>query len=94
MDKLLSTGMFSSSNSTVFDFVNEDQHVSGSANILDWLQGRAAGLSFQETARSQCTLYPGQQAKLYLDEVLTDPSMIANLPVINIAMVKLSKDQD
>ncbi|MEE6129883.1 hypothetical protein V2E39_20965 [Chryseobacterium arthrosphaerae] len=92
LDKLLSTGMFSSSNSTVFDFVNEDQHVSGSANILDWLQGRAAGLSFQRNSSGVNVPYiRGQQAKLYLDEVLTDPSMIANLPVINIAMVKIIK---
>ncbi|MGN7863260.1 hypothetical protein [Chryseobacterium sp. 22458] len=92
LDKELSTGMFSSGNSTVFDFVNEDQHVSGSSNILDWLQGRAAGLSFQRNNSGVNVPYiRGKQAKLYLDEVLTDPSMIANLPVINIAMVKIIK---
>ncbi|HAO27560.1 MAG TPA: hypothetical protein DCQ68_07540 [Chryseobacterium indologenes] len=37
LDKQLSTGMFSSGNSTIFDFVNEDQHTSGAVNILDWL---------------------------------------------------------
>jgi hypothetical protein len=33
----------------------------------------------------------GQQAKLYLDEILTDPSMISTLPINNIAMVKVIK---
>ena len=92
LDKQLSTGMFSSMNSTVFDFVNEDQHATGSSNILDWLQGRAAGLTFQRNNSGLNVPYiRGQQAKLYLDEVLTDPSMIANLPVTNIAMVKIIK---
>ncbi|MFZ4929431.1 hypothetical protein [Chryseobacterium sp. Mn2064] len=93
LDKQLSTGMFSSMNSTVFDFVNEDQHATGSSNILDWLQGRAAGLTFQRNNSGANVPYiRGQQAKLYLDEVLTDASMIANLPVTNIAMVKIIKN--
>ncbi|KMQ64638.1 hypothetical protein ACM46_10335 [Chryseobacterium angstadtii] len=92
LDKQLSSGMFSAMNSTIFDFVNEDQHVAGSNNILDWLQGRAAGLTFQRNSSGVNVPYiRGQQAKLYLDETPTDPSMIANLPVSNIAMVKILK---
>lgn len=92
LDKQLSTGMFSSNNTTIFDFVNEDQHVSGSTNILEWLQGRAAGLTFQRNNSGVSVPYiRGQQAKLYLDEILTDPTMIASLPVNNIAMVKIIK---
>jgi hypothetical protein len=32
---------------TVFDFINEQQTAAGSTNILNWLQGRVAGLSIQ-----------------------------------------------
>jgi hypothetical protein len=92
LDKQLSTGMFSSINSTIFDFVNEDQHVSVSNNIFDWLQGRAAGLTFQrDNSGINVPYIRGSQAKIYLDEVQTDPSMIASLPVTNIAMVKIIK---
>ncbi|PTT29747.1 hypothetical protein DBR28_16300, partial [Chryseobacterium sp. HMWF028] len=92
LDKQLSTGMFSSVNSTVFDFVNEDQHAAGSMNILDWLQGRAAGLTFQRNNSGVNVPYiRGQQAKLFLDEVSTDPTMISSLPIDNIAMVKIIK---
>ncbi|BAP32474.1 uncharacterized protein CHSO_3437 [Chryseobacterium sp. StRB126] len=92
LDQQLSTGMFSSMNSTIFDFVNEDQHTDGSINILDWLQGRAAGLTFQKNNSGVSVPYiRGQQAKLYLDEILTDPSMISTLPINNIAMVKILK---
>ncbi|GAA5083546.1 hypothetical protein GCM10023210_02330 [Chryseobacterium ginsengisoli] len=93
LDKQLSKGMFSSINSTIFDFVNEDQHAIGSSNILDWLQGRAAGLTFQRNNSGINVPYiRGQQAKLYLDEIPTDPTMIANLPISNIAMVKIIKE--
>ncbi|WP_312393084.1 hypothetical protein [Chryseobacterium sp.] len=92
LDKQLSTGMFSSVNSTVFDFVNEDQHAEGFNNIFDWLQGRAAGLTFQRDNSGVNVPYiRNSQAKLYLDEVQTDPSMISSLPVTNIAMVKIIK---
>lgn len=92
LEKQLSSGMFSSLNSTVFDFVNEDQHISGSSNILDWLQGRAAGLTFQKNNSGASVPYiRGQQAKLFLDEIPTDPTMISSLPVNNIAMVKIIK---
>lgn len=90
LDRQLSSGMFSAVNSTVFDFVNENQNVSVSGNIFDWLQGRAAGLSFQRNNSGVNVPYiRGKQAKLYLDEVPTDPSMISNLPISNIAMVKI-----
>ncbi|MDN3692388.1 TonB-dependent receptor plug domain-containing protein [Chryseobacterium tructae] len=92
LDKQLSSGMFSSVNSTIFDFVNENQSVAGYTNILDWLQGKAAGLTFQKNNSGANVPYiRGQQAKLYLDEVPTDASMIATLPVNNIAMVKILK---
>jgi hypothetical protein len=93
LDKQLSTGMFNSINSTIFDFVNEDQNATGSGNILDWLQGRAAGLTFQRNNSGVNVPYiRGSQAKLYLDEVATDPTMIASLPISNIAMVKIIKE--
>ncbi|WP_292008618.1 hypothetical protein [Chryseobacterium sp.] len=93
LNKELSTGMFNSINSTIFDFVNEDQHAIGSTNILDWLQGRAAGLTFQRNSSGENVPYiRGQQAKLYLDEIPTDVSMITSLPISNIAMVKVIKE--
>lgn len=93
LDKQLSSGMFTSINSTIFDFVNEDQQAAGSTNILDWLQGRAAGLTFQrDNSGTNVPYIRGTQAKLYLDEVPTDASMITSLPISNIAMVKIIKE--
>ncbi|WP_123947318.1 hypothetical protein [Chryseobacterium pennae] len=92
LDKQLSSGMFSSINATIFDFVNENQYVAGFTNIFDWLQGKAAGLTFQKDSSGNNVPYiRNQPAKIYLDEVPTDASMISSLPVNNIAMVKIIK---
>lgn len=92
LNKQLSSGMFNSMDSTIFDFVNEDQHAAGSTNILDWLQGRAAGLTFQRNNSGENVPYiRGKQAKLYLDETPADPPLITGIPIGNIAMVKIIK---
>lgn len=93
LDKQLSTGRFSSFNATVFDFVNENQDAQASLNILQWLQGRAAGLTFtMDGSGNYVPSIRGSQAKLYLDEIPVDASMINSLPVSNIAMVKVLKN--
>ena len=93
LDKELSSGRFSSINATVFDLVNDNQDAMSSQNILRWLQGRAAGLTF--TMDQSGNLVPsirGSQANLFLDEMPVDASMISSIPVSNIAMVKVLKD--
>ena len=93
LDKELSSGRFSSINATVFDLVNDNQDAMSSQNILQWLQGRAAGLTF--TMDQSGNLVPsirGSQANLFLDEMPVDASMISSIPVSNIAMVKVLKD--
>ncbi|KFC22987.1 hypothetical protein [Chryseobacterium sp. FH1] len=93
LDKELSTGRFSSMNATIFDLVNDNQDAMASQNILQWLQGRAAGLTF--TMDQSGNLVPsirGSQASLFLDEMPVDASMISSIPVSNIAMVKVLKD--
>lgn len=93
LDKQLSSGKFSGMNSTIFDLVNENKDAQTSQNILQWLQGRAAGLTF--TMDGSGNLIPsirGSQASLYLDEMPIDVSMINSLPVSDIAMVKVMKN--
>lgn len=93
LDKELSSGRFSSMNATIFDLVNDNKDAIGSQNILQWLQGRAAGLTF--TMDQSGNLVPsirGSQAQLFLDEMPVDASMISSLPISNIAMVKVLKD--
>ncbi|WP_027382211.1 hypothetical protein [Epilithonimonas caeni] len=93
LDKELSSGRFSSMNATIFDLVNENQDAQTSLNIMQWLQGRAAGLTFtMDNSGNYVPSIRGSQAKLFLDEMPVDASMINSLPVSNIAMVKILKN--
>jgi hypothetical protein len=93
LDKELSSGRFSGMNSTIFDLINENQDAQASLNIMQWLQGRAAGLTFtMDSSGNYVPSIRGSQAKLYLDEMPVDASMINSLPVSNIAMVKILKN--
>ena len=93
LDKELSSGRFSSMNATIFDLVNENQDAQSSLNIMQWLQGRVAGVTFQmDNTGNYVPSIRGSQASLFLDEVPVDASMINSLPVSNIAMVKVLKD--
>ncbi|SEF54679.1 hypothetical protein SAMN05421847_0283 [Halpernia humi] len=93
-DKLnddLSRGMFNSMNSTVFDFINENQNVAGQS-IMQFLQGRVAGLTFQTNQNGDLVPYiRNAPAKIYLDESPIDINFISSISVSDIAMVKIFK---
>lgn len=92
LDKELSSGRFSSMDATIFDFVNENKDAQSSFNILQWLQGRVAGVTFtMDSSGNYIPSIRGSQANLFLDEMPVDASMISSLPVSNIAMVKVIK---
>ncbi len=93
LDKKLSSGKFSSLDATIFDFVNENKDAQTSQNILQWLQGRAAGLTFtMDSTGNYIPSIRGSQASLFLDEMPADVSMISSLPISSIAMVKVLKN--
>jgi hypothetical protein len=87
----LSSGMFKSMDENVFDLVNENQDAMSAQNILQWLQGRVAGLQIQMQNGNYVPIIRGSQVGLYLDEMPVDASAISGLPVSNIAMVKVIK---
>lgn len=93
LDKLLSGGKFSSMNATIFDLVNENKDAQSSQNILQWLQGRAAGLTFtMDNSGNYIPSIRGSQASLFLDEMPADAGMISSIPISSIAMVKVYKN--
>ena len=93
LDKELSSGKFSGMNATIFDLVNENKDAQTSMNILQWLQGRVAGVTFtMDSSGNYVPSIRGSQASLFLDEMPVDATMINSLPVSNIAMVKVLKN--
>ncbi|MEG1591989.1 hypothetical protein [Chryseobacterium sp.] len=91
LNNKLSSPLYRSMSETVFDFVNENQSAS-SQNILQWLQGRAAGLTISYENGIPTPYIRQAKANVYLDEMLTDASTLTGLSSDNIAMVKIIKD--
>ena len=92
LDEKLSSGLFRTNNATVFDFVNEAQYsAQGYTNILQWLQGRVAGLSIQYENGDYVAYIRGARASLYLDEMPIDAGFMNNISVSDIAMIKVIK---
>jgi hypothetical protein len=91
LNEQLSSGLFSSNNEIVFDFVNDQQNAMGYYNILEWLQGRVAGLTVSFENGVPVPYIRGSQATLYIDEIPTDPSLVTTINVSDIAMIKIIK---
>ncbi|MBO6186001.1 MAG: hypothetical protein J6O88_15180 [Chryseobacterium sp.] len=92
LNNKLSSPLYRSMSETVFDFVNENQSAASSQNILQWLQGRAAGLTINYENGIPTPYIRQAKANVYLDEMLTDASALTGLSSDNIAMVKIIKD--
>ncbi|KFC19013.1 hypothetical protein [Epilithonimonas lactis] len=88
----LTSGMFSSMNATIFDFVNDNQDAFASLNILEWLQGRVAGLSIMMVEPGKyMPVIRGVEAGVFLDEMNVGLDAVQTLSINSIAMVKIIK---
>ena len=90
LNEQYASGLFKNAEGTIIDVENE--HVQGYLNILDWLNGRVAGLQIYLT-RSGITVpvIRGSAASIFVDEMLMDPSYLNFLSVNDIAMIKVIK---
>jgi hypothetical protein len=90
LDKKLTSGFFSSTDAIYFDLINENQEAAAYPNILEWLQGRVPGLSIYHDESGQPYPYMrGGIPAIYIDEFRVDSSVVGNLPVSDIAMIKV-----
>jgi hypothetical protein len=88
------TGLFKTNDGTYFDMLNDRTAVSANSylNILDWLQGRVAGLQIYTSATNVRVPYiRNSRAGIYVDEILVNPSFLNMLSVSDIAMIKIIK---
>lgn len=93
LNEKLSGPLFQSANETIFDFVNDPNNsAQGSMNILQWLQGRVAGLTMEMDMGNYIPKLRGSTASIYLDEMKIDPSQVSSVSTSDIAMVKVMKD--
>lgn len=91
LDRKLSSPWFSSAGAQVFDFVNEDQSSAlGYTNILNWLQGRVAGLRTTTDGRGNVIpLLRNVVVQVLLDEMPVGFKVMSTIPIQDIAMVKV-----
>lgn len=82
--------LFRSADGTVITIA--DKTIGGYTNILDWLDGRVAGLQVIVTRdRVRIPIIRGSVATVFLDEVRVDPDVLNSISVFDIALVKVFK---
>lgn len=89
MDEKFTTGLFTS-DGIRFD-ITSDNFANMQPNVFSYLQGRVAGLqiSLQTFGRPSLT-WRGDQVAVFLNEVqLTDPSALNNIPMSDVAYIKV-----
>src|SRR5258706_15154872 len=78
------SGLFKTFEGTYFDLVNDDVSLSakGYNNILDWLEGRVAGLQIY-TARNneRIPFIRNSRAGIFVDELAVSPDFLNSLSV-------------
>jgi hypothetical protein len=88
------SGMFKTIEGTYFDLLNDNAaiSVSGYLNILDWLQGRVAGLQIYTNRLNDRVPYiRNSRAGIFVDEMSVTPGFLNSLAVTDIAMIKIIK---
>ena len=90
LNEQYATGLFKSADGTIFDIQN--QTIGAYFNILDWLEGRVAGLQvFVARSGIRVPVIRGSAATIYVDEMRMDASYLNILSVNDIAMIKVIK---
>ena len=87
------SGLFSTIDGIYFDFENDDEAISASGylNVLNWLQGRVAGLQVYNFRGTPVPFIRNGAAAIYVDEMRVDANFLDALPVSDIAMIKIIK---
>lgn len=83
-DEQYVSGLFRSGDERLIS-VMEDPGAIGFNNILNYLQGRVAGLQIAPTGVAR---WRGSPVIFFLDEVRVSPQLIASIPMTDIALVK------
>ena len=90
LNEQYASGLFKNAEGTIIDVENEN--VQGYLNILDWLNGRVAGLQiFVTRGGIRVPVIRGSAATIFVDEIQMDPSYLNFISVNDIGMIKVIK---
>jgi hypothetical protein len=86
------TGLFKTHDGTIIDLVNENESAKGYFNILEWLQGRVAGLQIYYTRYgTPVPFVRNTRASIFVDEMPVDAGYLNDLAIADIAIIKIIK---
>ena len=89
LNDLYCTGLFKSAEGTILN-VEAQPGISAYFNILDWLEGRVAGLQVYNTRTGiRVPIIRGNRPGIYLDEMPISADQVRNINTIDIAIVKV-----
>jgi hypothetical protein len=88
LDEKYTSGMFKGGDGYQFDLVN-DPTATSYTNIFNYLEGKVAGLQINTSTNPPALSWRGGAPTVFLDEMQTDLDMISNIPVSDVAYVKV-----
>jgi hypothetical protein len=91
LNEKLTSGLFRGNNEVTFDFVNEQQNAIAYTNILQWLQGRVAGLSLAVEQGEYVPYIRGLPASIFVNEMPYTADAVSTISVSDIALIKVIK---
>jgi len=84
--------LFKSHDGTIFDLQNDNESAKAYTNVLEWLQGRVAGLQIYYTrSGTPIPFIRNTRASVFVDEIQVDPSFLDDIPTADIAIIKVIK---
>jgi len=87
-----SSGIFKSTQGTILDLTGDNTTAIAYPNILDWMQGRVAGLQvYTFRSGTRIPFIRGHQAQIYIDEMPVSAGFLNALSSVDIAMIKVIK---
>jgi hypothetical protein len=92
LNEELSSPLFSGGDEEVFDFINSESYKTQSADVMNWLQGKVAGLQIKYDGFGADFYFRNKKIEIYLDEMKIDTDMLNGINTSNIAMIKVLRD--
>jgi hypothetical protein len=90
MEEKYTGGLFRGGDGYQFDLIN-DPSAFARGNVFEYLQGRVAGLQITASGADVNLNWRGGSPQVFLDEMPVDVSMITNIPMSEIAYVKVMR---
>ncbi|MEO6219466.1 MAG: hypothetical protein ABIO81_03490 [Ginsengibacter sp.] len=82
------SGFFRGGDGYKFDLLN-DPRAKGSFSIFNYLQGQVAGLQISTAGNPPSLQWRGGSPLLFIDEVPADASLVSNIPISDVAYIKV-----